>query len=415
MPNFSVLHGSRNRRNFAAVMKKINYFSIVGFTALYVVTVFATAFLGFLHPLCWVGFPVVAALLGAFSYLCVASHWQRFGAGALLGLAFGLFLLATGEGGLPAFATAIIAGLLSDVLRLFVGNTSKKGATIAYPVLSLGVIGWILPLWTRTQWYHDGAVEEMGVDYAEGLMPLAQWWVFLLLVIATMVVGYIGIRLAISWLKSTVLRFDEQPGLLSKFWNTNARPQGWMGRMALWEMNLTHTPMAPWNLSLIDFQPDWTILDVGCGGGKNIARMLKRCPQGQVYGIDYSEESVAYSIKNNRQHIGTRCFIQQGNVMHLPYEDAKFDLITAYETVYFWPDLKKAFSEVFRVLKPDGIFTFSYGDESSSTMRYWANEIEAMRILPADEISQLLTDAGFANLQIARKGGYTINFRMRKP
>ena len=53
--------------------------------------------------------------------------------------------------------------------------------------------------------------------------------------------------------------------------------------------------MARWNLSFIDFQPDWTILDVGCGGGKNIARMLKLSPQGQVYGIDYSEESAAMS------------------------------------------------------------------------------------------------------------------------
>ena len=108
-------------------------------------------------------------------------------------------MLATGEGGLPAFVIAIIAGLLSDVLRPFAGNTSKKGTTIAYPVLSLGVIGWIQPLWTRTQWYHDGTVEEMGADYAEGLMPLAQWWVLLLLVIATMAVGYIGIRLAINF------------------------------------------------------------------------------------------------------------------------------------------------------------------------------------------------------------------------
>ncbi|MBQ9668266.1 MAG: class I SAM-dependent methyltransferase [Prevotella sp.] len=203
-------------------------------------------------------------------------------------------------------------------------------------------------------------------------------------------------------------------GTLSKFWNTNARPEGWMGRLALRMMNLTHTPMALWNLSLIDFQPDWTVLDIGCGGGKNIARMLKRCPEGKVYGVDYSEESVAYSIKNNRRHIGTRCFIQQGNVMELPYEDAKFDLVTAYETVYFWPDLPKAFAEVFRVLKPGGMFTFSYGDESSSTMRYWADEIEAMRILPTSKISQLLTEAGFTDLQIARKGGYTINFRVKK-
>ena len=35
-------------------------------------------------------------------------------------------------------------------------------------------------------------------------------------------------------------------------------------------------------------------------------------------------------------------------------------------------------------------------------------------ILPAREISRLLTDAGFTDLQIVRKGGYTINFRIRK-
>jgi len=57
-------------------------------------------------------------------------------------------------------------------------------------------------------------------------------------------------------------------GMFGKFWNTNARPEGWLGRFALRMMNLTHTPMAQWNLSFIDFQPDWTILDVGCGGGK---------------------------------------------------------------------------------------------------------------------------------------------------
>ena len=168
-------------------------------------------------------------------------------------------------------------------------------------------------------------------------------------------------------------------GMFSKFWNTNARPEGWLGRFALRMMNLTHTPMAQWNLSFIDFQPDWTILDVGCGGGKNIARMLKRCPEGKVYGIDYSEESVAMSRKKNGKLLGSRCFIEQGNVMELPYEKEKFDLVTAFETVYFWPDLNKSFSEVYRVLKPGGMFMFSYALDTSKTMRYWAEQIDAMK------------------------------------
>ncbi|MDE7455326.1 MAG: class I SAM-dependent methyltransferase [Prevotella sp.] len=204
-------------------------------------------------------------------------------------------------------------------------------------------------------------------------------------------------------------------GTLSKFWNANARPAGWTGRLALHIMNLTHTPTALWNLSLIDFKPHQTILDVGCGGGKNIARMLRRCPESQVYGIDYSEESVAMSRRKNSRQLGNRCFIQQGNVLELPYNASKFNLVTAYETVYFWPNLQKAFSEIFRVLKPGGLFTFSYGLPDSPAMRYWANKIDTMTILPAESIKRLLTGTGFTNLKTATKGGHTINFRAYKP
>jgi len=35
--------------------------------------------------------------------------------------------------------------------------------SLAYPILSIGVIAWILPLWTRTEWYYQGAAEELGV------------------------------------------------------------------------------------------------------------------------------------------------------------------------------------------------------------------------------------------------------------
>ena len=52
--------------------------------------------------------------------------------------------------------------------------------------------------------------------------------------------------------------------------------------------------------------------------------------------------------------------------MELPYETGKFDLVTAFETVYFWPDLKQSFSEVFRVLKPGGMFMFFQKPEASN-------------------------------------------------
>lgn len=46
----------------------------------------------------------------------------------------------------------------------------------------------------------------------------------------------------------------------------------------------------------------------------------------------------------------------QGSVEHMNFTDASFDVVTAFETVYFWPGLPKCFQEVYRVLKPGGIF-----------------------------------------------------------
>lgn len=55
-------------------------------------------------------------------------------------------------------------------------------------------------------------------------------------------------------------------------------------------------------------------MDAGCGGGANIAKMLKDFPDSIVDGIDYSEESVSFSRKTNAHE-------QTSNVMSMPYTD----------------------------------------------------------------------------------------------
>ena len=191
--------------------------------------------------------------------------------------------------------------------------------------------------------------------------------------------------------------------LYNKFMTMSARPTGLLGRIMIKFMNWAHTPTAKWHLSLIDFSDITTILDEGCGGGKNIQRMLRLCPKAHVYGIDYSEESVAATRKKNSRLLNDRCFIEQGNAMALDFGDNKFDLVTAFETVYFWPELQTAFSETFRVLKPGRLFVFSYGDKSNKVMSDWENTIEAMHLLPIDEVKNLLTQVGFINIVVQQK------------
>ena len=82
-------------------------------------------------------------------------------------------------------------------------------------------------------------------------------------------------------------------GLLKSLFTNCAYPKGRMGRVMLKFMNLTHAPLTNWGLGLIEFQDGWTMLDVGCGGGKTLQRLLKRSKGAKVYGIDISDESVA--------------------------------------------------------------------------------------------------------------------------
>ena len=42
--------------------------------------------------------------------------------------------------------------------------------------------------------------------------------------------------------------------------------------------------------------------------------------------------------------------------MKLPFRGETFDVITAFETIYFWPDISEVFKKVYKILKIGGTF-----------------------------------------------------------
>ena len=189
--------------------------------------------------------------------------------------------------------------------------------------------------------------------------------------------------------------------LLKSLFTNCAHPKGRMGRAMLKFMNLCHAPLTNWGLSLVDIQDSWTMLDIGCGGGATLKRLLKRSRGAQVYGIDISEESVAKAIKVNADVINKQVFVQQGSAAELPYEDGKFNLVTAIETVYFWPNLSDCVKGIHRVLKPGGRFAIMV--EVVDTDSKWTNFVEGMTAYTPEQLKALLDDAGFAQTEIHRK------------
>ena len=189
--------------------------------------------------------------------------------------------------------------------------------------------------------------------------------------------------------------------ILKSFFSQCARPKGALGRVMLSFMNYTHAPLTNWGLKLVNVQDGWTMLDVGCGGGFTIRRLLKRNKDAQVYGIDISEESVAKAKKVNAEVLDKQVFITLGSAEKLPYEDGKFNLVTAVETVYFWPNLPNCLQEVRRVLKSGGKFAILVEMVDSDSK--WTSVVEGMTAYSPEDLKKLLDEAGFTQTEIHRK------------
>lgn len=186
------------------------------------------------------------------------------------------------------------------------------------------------------------------------------------------------------------------------FFENTRKPQGVGGRVMVSMMNIGHHALASWGLQFLTPAPDARILDCGCGGGANIKRMLKQCPQGIVKGIDYSPVSVDTARDLNQAAINAgRCVIWQGSVDSIIFASDWFDVVTAFETVYFWPDILRCFREVRRVLKPGGAFLIC-NECSGDTGRgdKWAEKIGGMTIYRDVQLKAMLEQTGFRNIQV---------------
>lgn len=188
----------------------------------------------------------------------------------------------------------------------------------------------------------------------------------------------------------------------------NARkPEGELGRELLNRMNKSHETLAQWGVSHLNIEKDVTILDIGCGGGVNVERFLKMTDE-KVYGLDYSEISVEESTNLNKLAIEEgRCEIIQGSVSELPFEDNKFDIVTGFETVYFWPDFVNDLKEVHRTLKDDGIIFICNETIPNETDQRQKELVELldMKIYSEETMDLALREAGFYDVISFRKKG----------
>ena len=179
-----------------------------------------------------------------------------------------------------------------------------------------------------------------------------------------------------------------------------SRPSSLMGRILLRSMNIGHGRLHQWGLKAAGIQLTDRVLDVGCGGGKAISRILEETRR-EVAGIDHSPEAVKTARSVNRAAVSSgRLRIVESSVESLPFRDGFFDVVTAFETTYFWPDLQAGLTEIRRVLSPGGrlVIANEFADRASAGA--WADRLN-MHVPDSEALAGAAYEAGFLMVDVS--------------
>ena len=183
-----------------------------------------------------------------------------------------------------------------------------------------------------------------------------------------------------------------------------AKPTGLIGMIIGKLMNRFHTPFYLKFIHQIKLKPGNIVIDIGCGGGKFLNSFSSHYPAALFLGLDHSKKMTELAQKTNRKPISeNRLFLINGTVFTLPLKDKKASLITAFETIQFWPDIIESLKEINRVLDGKLIIINRYPQEGTT---WW----EKAKIKNEKEYYSILSQNGFKNIIINKtiKKGWII-------
>ncbi len=127
--------------------------------------------------------------------------------------------------------------------------------------------------------------------------------------------------------------------------------------------------------------PPADVLELAFGQGFNLEYLARRHPQCRLQGIDLTPTHVQMATQRLQRAGLQRVQLAQGDFHHLPYAYASFDHVFCVEAFCYVTDLRQAFSEVVRVLRPGGSLTLFDGYLPRPTTALSANEALALELV----------------------------------
>lgn len=172
------------------------------------------------------------------------------------------------------------------------------------------------------------------------------------------------------------------------------QPVGEQGIQVARKMNEGNLYINRFTIDALQLRSNEHVLEIGMGNGFFVRDILSIDDSVRYSGCDFSP------IMVDEARIVNKKFIQSGRAEfhlapadELPFQNEAFDKVFTVNTIYFWEDAGRVFSEIRRVLKPEGRLLISL--RPKSIMKHYPFARFGFRLFSKEDISQLVTKNSF--------------------
>lgn len=172
---------------------------------------------------------------------------------------------------------------------------------------------------------------------------------------------------------------------------------------------MPHVGWGKRTLARLPLRGDETVLELGCGAGRDTEALLAALPNGHVLALDGSAQMVEHTRARCGGPDGTaggRLTMLQADLRRpLELADASVDAVFSVATLHWVPDHASVFAEIARVLRPGGRVALDYGGpgnvaEVGAALRELGRDYDEVRFPDAEQESAALAAAGFAEYEV---------------
>lgn len=142
-------------------------------------------------------------------------------------------------------------------------------------------------------------------------------------------------------------------------------PEGKMGIEVANTMNATNIGMTKHAIECLNLGKNNFVLELGHGNCGHLPFLMTQAENLKYFGLEISELMQTEAIKSHQNYIeNNSAEFELYNGTEIPFDDERFDKIFTVNTLYFWQNPNLLLNEIYRVLKPNGIFALTFADKS---------------------------------------------------